>query len=116
MSSFRRATGRMRAFFTGQRLDEELDAELAAHIDLAVDDYIERGMTREEARRCAMVEFGGVQQAREQQREARGLMSLDILLQDLKYTLRTLGRDPDSPLSPCSFSRWPSEPTSRSSA
>jgi predicted permease len=94
MSSFRRATGRMRAFFTGQRLDEELDAELAAHIDLAVDDYIERGMTREEARRCAMVEFGGVQQAREQQREARGLMSLDILLQDLKYTLRTLGRDP----------------------
>jgi len=86
MSSFRRATG--------QRLDEELDAELAAHIDLAVDDYIERGMTREEARRCAMVEFGGVQQAREQQREARGLMSLDILLQDLKYTLRTLGRDP----------------------
>jgi predicted permease len=94
MSSFRRATGRMRAFFTGQRLDEELDAELAAHIDLAVDDYVERGMTREEARRCAMVEFGGVQQAREQQREARGLMSLDILLQDLKYTLRTLGRDP----------------------
>jgi predicted permease len=94
MSSFRRATGRMRAFFTGQRLDEELDAELAAHIDLAVDDYVERGMTREEARRCAMIEFGGVQQAREQQREARGLMSLDILLQDLKYTLRTLGRDP----------------------
>jgi predicted permease len=84
----------MRAFFTGQRLDEELDAELAAHIDLAVDDYVERGMTREEARRCAMIEFGGVQQAREQQREARGLMSLDILLQDLKYTLRTLGRDP----------------------
>ena len=94
MSSFRRATGRMRAFFTGQRLDEELEDELAAHIDLAVDEYIERGMPPEQARRRAMLEFGGMQQAREQQREARGLMSLDILLQDLKYTLRTLGRDP----------------------
>ena len=94
MSRIRSATGRLRAFFTGQRLDEELDAELAAHIDLAVEDYIERGMTPDQARRRAILAFGGIQQAREQQREARGLMSLDILLQDLKYTLRTLGRDP----------------------
>ncbi|MGA2727475.1 MAG: ABC transporter permease [Terracidiphilus sp.] len=94
MSLIRSATGRLRAFFTGQRLDEELDAELAAHIDLAVEDYIERGMTPDQARRRAILAFGGIQQAREQQREARGLMSFDILLQDLKYTLRTLGRDP----------------------
>jgi predicted permease len=94
MSSFRRATGRLRALFTGRSLDEELDDELAAHIDLAVDEYIERGMTAEQARRRAMLEFGGMQQAREQHREARGLMNLDILMQDLKYTLRTLGRDP----------------------
>ena len=38
--------------------------------------------------------FGGVQQAREKQREARGLMQIDILVQDLKYTLRKLMRDP----------------------
>jgi predicted permease len=91
---FKRTLRRLRAFFTGQHLDAELDVELAAHIDLAVEDYVERGMTPEQARRRAILAFGGLQQAREQQREARSLMSLDILLQDLKYTLRTLGRDP----------------------
>jgi len=94
MSRLRHTTGRLRAFFTRRQLDTDLDAELTAHIDLAVDEYIERGMTPEQARRRAMLDFGGMQQAREQHREARGLMSLDILLQDLKYTLRTLGRDP----------------------
>ena len=93
-AGFKRTFRRMRAFFTGERLDEELDAELAAHIDLAIEDYIERGMSPEQARRRAILAFGGIQQAREQQREARGFMNLDILSQDLKYTLRTLGRDP----------------------
>ncbi len=50
-------------------------------------------MTREEARRQALIRFGGVQQAREEQREARGLPWLDVLMQDLRYTLRTLRRD-----------------------
>ena len=94
MSRLLRSFGRLRAYFFRGRLDAELDAELAAHIDLAVDEYIERGMSTADARRRALMEFGGLQQAREQQREARGLMHLDILLQDLKYTLRTLGRDP----------------------
>ena len=94
MSRLRRGAGRLHALFAGRRLDEELDDELAAHIDLAVDEYIERGMTPEQARRRAKLEFGGIQQAREQHREARGFMHFDILLQDLKYTLRTLGRDP----------------------
>jgi predicted permease len=93
-AGFKRTFRRMRAFFTGERLDEELDAELAAHIDLAIEDYIERGMSPEQARRRAILAFGGIQQAREKQREARGFMNLDILSQDLKYTLRTLGRDP----------------------
>ena len=47
----------------------------------------------EEARRQALVRFGGVQQAREQQRDARGLPWLDVLVQDLRFTLRTLRRD-----------------------
>jgi predicted permease len=50
-------------------------------------------MTPEEARRKAMVRFGGVQQAREVQRAARGLPFVDVLGQDLRYTVRTLGRD-----------------------
>ena len=94
MSSLRRMLGRLGAFLFRRHLDTDLDAELAAHIDLAVDEYMERGMSQAEARRKALIQFGGVQQAREQQREARTFMSFDILRQDLKYTLRTLGRDP----------------------
>jgi predicted permease len=47
----------------------------------------------EEARRLALVGIGGMEQAKDLHREERGLMKLDIFLQDLKYTFRTLGRD-----------------------
>jgi len=94
MSWRRRAFGRLRAFFSKRALDSALEAEISAHLDMAIDENMERGMSYAEARRQAMLRFGGVQLAREQQREARGLMNLDILLQDLKYTVRTLGRDP----------------------
>jgi predicted permease len=85
---------RVRAFFARRRLDYELEAELAAHVEFAIEDNLERGMTLEEARRHALISMGGLEQAREKHRETRGLMTVDILLQDLKYTFRTLGRDP----------------------
>lgn len=94
MSGLRRALARLSAFFRKRALDRDLDAELAAHLEMAIEDNIARGLPPGEARRQALLHFGGVEQAKEQHREARGLMNLDILLQDLKYTLRTLGRDP----------------------
>jgi predicted permease len=87
------ALQRVRAFFRKAPLDEDLDAEMASHLEMAVEENVQRGMTPEEARRQAMVRFGGVQQAREKQREARGLPFLDVLGQDMRYTFRTLGRD-----------------------
>jgi len=71
----------------------ELDAELAAHLELAVEENMARGMSAEEARRRALISFGGVAQAKEQHGEARGLPWLDVLLQDLRFTFRTLARD-----------------------
>jgi predicted permease len=94
VSELRRTFGRIGAVLFRRRRDRELDAELGAHIGLAIDENIERGMSPDEARRQALIQFGGIEQARELQRQARGFMNLDILLQDLKYTLRTLGRDP----------------------
>jgi hypothetical protein len=61
---------------------------------MATEENIRRGMTPPEARRQALIRFGGVQQAREQHRGTRGLPFLDTLGQDLRYTLRTLRRDP----------------------
>jgi predicted permease len=94
MSGMKRLRRRVWAFFAKKALDAELEAELEAHFQLAIDEYIERGVAPAEARRLALVQLGGVQQAREKQREARGLMQIDILAQDLKYTFRKLMRDP----------------------
>ncbi len=94
MSWLRRLVGRVGAFFRKPALDADLDAELAAHLELATEDNIARGLTPAEARRVALIGIGGMEQARYRHREARGLMTLDILLQDLKYTFRTLLREP----------------------
>jgi len=84
---------RVRSFFKKRSRDMELDAELAAHLELAVEENMARGMSAEEARRRALISFGGVAQAKEQHGEARGLPWLDVLLQDLRFTFRTLARD-----------------------
>jgi putative ABC transport system permease protein len=89
----RQGWNRMRAFLGKGAMDSDLDEEMRAHLELAVDENVRAGMTEAEARRQALVKFGGVQQAREQHREARGLPFLDVLLQDLRYTVRMLRRD-----------------------
>jgi hypothetical protein len=89
----REAFNRLRAFFHNQALDHDLDSEMAAHLEFAAEENLRRGLSPEEARREAMVRFGGAQQAREQHREARGLPVLDVLGQDLRYALRTMRRD-----------------------
>jgi predicted permease len=89
----RSAIARIRAFANKPVRDTDLDQELASHLDFAIEENLGRGLSPEEARRQALIRIGGVEQSREQQRAARGLPALDILLQDLRYTLRTLRRD-----------------------
>ena len=93
MGALREAVERVRSFFKKPERDADLDAEIAAHLELAVEENLRQGMKPEEARRQALVRFGGVPQAMERQRAARGLPWLDVLLQDLRYTFRTLRRD-----------------------
>ncbi|HTD53845.1 MAG TPA: ABC transporter permease, partial [Silvibacterium sp.] len=93
IDSLRRTLNRLRSFFRKDPLDRDLDAEMASHLEFALEENLQLGMSPEEARRQAMVRFGGIDQARQQHREARGLPTLDILLQDLRYTFRTLRRD-----------------------
>src|SRR6185437_3071230 len=91
--SLRVVFSRLQSFFRKEDLDVELDREMAAHLEMAVEENIRRGMSAEEARRQAIVRFGGVQQSLELHRESRGLPSLDVLTQDLRFTFRTLRRD-----------------------
>jgi predicted permease len=93
ISRLRAALARTRAFLNKPIGDADLDQELASHLDFAIEENLRRGLSPEEARRQALIRFGGIEQSREQQRAARGLPTIDILLQDLRYTLRTLRRD-----------------------
>jgi predicted permease len=93
MGALQEGLQRVRSFFQRRQRDTELDAEVAAHLELAVEENKRQGMSAEEARRQAMIRFGGVAQAKEQHREARGLPWLDVLMQDMRFTFRTLGRD-----------------------
>jgi predicted permease len=93
MDSLRQAFARMRSFFRKSPMENDLEAEMAAHIAFAVEENLRRGLSPQEASRQALVRFGGMAQSKEQHREARGLPALDVLLQDLRYTVRTLRRD-----------------------
>jgi predicted permease len=78
----------------GSRADGDIDAEIESHIALHTEDGIRAGMSREEARRQALIRLGGAEQARQAYRERRGLPWLESLVRDLRYSLRTLAKHP----------------------
>jgi putative ABC transport system permease protein len=91
------AAQRLMGVLTPMRLDrdlEDFDREVAAHLDLLVEDGIRRGLPPDEARRAASVRFGGRMQLREQQRDERSLPIVETTLQDVRYGLRALARNP----------------------
>ncbi len=93
MDTISECFARVRSFLRKRKLDEDLSSELSAHIEMAVEDNLKQGMSPEEARRQALIKLGGTEPAKERHREARGLPFLDSILQDLRYTFRTLKRD-----------------------
>jgi len=94
ISGIWRAVARVKSIFTQTELDRDFDAEASAHIQIATDDLVRRGMNEDAARRQALLKFGGVPQSRERHRDERGLPFLEVALQDLRYSVRTLRRDP----------------------
>lgn len=91
--SLRQAWHRLRSLFCTDLLDRELNEEITVHIEMATEENIARGMPAAEARRQALARFGGVDQSRQQHRESRGVLWLDVFLQDLRFTFRMLRRD-----------------------
>ncbi len=76
------------------RLEHEMDTELRFHIEAFAEDLIRSGVPRSEAMRRARLEFGGFERAKEECRDARGVNHVEGLLQDLRYGVRTLRKNP----------------------
>ncbi|HWS88335.1 MAG TPA: ABC transporter permease [Pyrinomonadaceae bacterium] len=84
----------VRALARRGALDRELDAELRYHLERQTESNVAAGMGPEEARLAALRDFGGVQQAREECRSARGTRFVEELLQDARYGVRMLSKAP----------------------
>ena len=85
---------RLRALFRRGKLDAALEEELRTHIELAIEDNIARGMSRPEARRAALRNFGGLTQTKEIYRQQRGIPMIEQLMRDIRFGIRQLLRSP----------------------
>jgi predicted permease len=83
-----------RRLFGRARTERQLDAELRFHLDRQIEDYIATGMAPEEARRRARLEFGGLDQVKEECRDVGVARFFESLIQDVRYGLRQLRRNP----------------------
>ncbi len=88
-----RVIAQLRSLVLRDRRYRELDEEIRLHIEQETAQNIARGMAPREARRHALRAFGGVDQTKEECREAWGLALVDSLSRDVRYAARRLARD-----------------------
>ena len=93
-STLARAVRALRALLQRRRQERELDDEVRHHLELETDANVRRGMSPDEARRAALVSFGGIDQTKEDTRETWAGRFLEVLGQDVRYGLRGLRRSP----------------------
>ena len=74
--------------------EDGMAKELAYHLECETNENIRRGMSPEAARRAALVSLGGVEQTKEECRDASGLLLVEEFFQDLRYAVRSLRHNP----------------------
>src|SRR5215472_11455006 len=94
MTSWSRFRAWLAAVLRPTRMEGEMDAELRFHMEARAEDLVRSGASREEALRQARIEFGGIERAKEECRDARGTNLVESLIQDLRYGWRMLQKSP----------------------
>ena len=98
MSPFSQTPFRLRSalrnLFTRPHVERELDADVRAYVDLLTDEKVRAGMDRNDARRAALVELGGIERVKDEVREVRTGALLETTARDVRYAIRTLIRRP----------------------
>ena len=94
MGTLRRILLRLLTVFRHGRSERELAHEVDAHLGELQRDFERRGLSPEDARSAARREFGGIEQVKEQQRDARSFRWLEDLRRDVAYGVRTLSKTP----------------------
>lgn len=85
---------RLRALFKRTTVDRQIDEEVQFHVDRQIESYTKAGLDHTEAIRRTRLEFGGIDQVKEDYRDALGVRLLDNLRRDLRLALRTLAATP----------------------
>ena len=85
---------RIRRLFQKSRSEKELDQELRFHLDRQIADYVAAGISPDEARRRAKLEFGGLDRVKDEVRDTRFGNFIETLFQDLSYGMRMLKKSP----------------------
>jgi putative ABC transport system permease protein len=85
---------RLRSLFHRKRAELDLSEELQFHLQNQIDEYVAQGMNVQEARRAALRSLGGVEQVKEECREARKMNLIENFVRDLRLGLRMLRRNP----------------------
>jgi len=94
MHWFHTVVARIKGSAQGSAAETELDEELQAHAQLLIEEKIRQGMSPEDARHQAMLTLGNHARIREEYRRQAGLPFFEVLMQDMRYCLRTLRRYP----------------------
>ena len=85
---------RLRSLFRKSRVENELTLELRFHLERLIEEKVAQGMAPEEARYAALRELGGVEQIKEECRDMRRTNYIENFLQDIRYGLRMLRKNP----------------------
>jgi len=94
MRHLRALSVRLGGLFKRSRQEREITEEFESLLAMHIDDNLRAGMTPEEARRQAHLQFGGIEATKECYRDSLRIPFLENLMQDLRYGLRTLRRSP----------------------